>query len=89
VSQKVYVGNLPFNTTEDELEGCFQQFGTVISTTIIKDRDSGRSRGFGFVELEDATRALSEGNGLSLNGRTLTVSPAREREKKSFNPHRR
>jgi len=84
VSQKVYVGNLPFNTTEDELREHFMQYGSVTSATIVKDRESGRSRGFGFVELNDATNALSEGNGSSLAGRIISVSVAREREKKPY-----
>lgn len=84
MSQKVYVGNLPFNTTEDELREHFMQYGSVTSATIVKDRESGRSRGFGFVELNDATNALSEGNGSSLAGRIISVSVAREREKKPY-----
>lgn len=84
MSQKVYVGNLPFNTTEDELREHFMQYGSVTSAIIVKDRESGRSRGFGFVELNDATSALSEGNGSSLAGRIISVSVAREREKKPY-----
>lgn len=83
MSQKLYVGNLPFSTTEDQLRDHFSQYGNVTSSLIIKDRDTGRSRGFGFVEMDDISTALSEGNGSSLDGRSLSVSQARERDSSS------
>jgi RNA recognition motif-containing protein len=55
---KLYIGNLPYTTTEDDLKNLFADYGTVLSATIITDRDSGRSKGFGFIELEDDAKAL-------------------------------
>jgi RNA recognition motif-containing protein len=80
VSKKLYVGNLSFNSTEEEIKAAFGQFGEVTSVTIIKDRDTGRSRGFGFVEMENADAAVAQLNGKDFGGRTLTVNEARERE---------
>jgi RNA recognition motif-containing protein len=80
VSKKLYVGNLSFNSTEEEIKAAFGQFGEVTSVTIIKDRDTGRSRGFGFVEMENADAAIAQLNGKDFGGRTLTVNEARERE---------
>jgi RNA recognition motif-containing protein len=80
VSKKLYVGNLSFNSTEEEIKTAFGQFGEVTSVTIIKDRDTGRSRGFGFVEMENADAAIAGLNGKDMGGRTLTVNEARERE---------
>jgi RNA recognition motif-containing protein len=85
VSQKLYVGNLPFNTTEDQLKEHFSKYGEVSSVIIVKDRDTQRSRGFGFVEMYEISTALNEANGSTLGGRSLTVSLAREREKSSNN----
>jgi len=79
----LYVGNLSFDTDENALRQLFSDYGTVTSARIITDRDTGRSRGFGFVELEDASAALkavTELNGSELDGRTLTVNEARPRE---------
>lgn len=76
---KLYVGNIPFQTSEDELKKLFEAYGTVASVKIIQDRDTGRSRGFGFVEMANSDSALSA-NGTSINGRSITVTPARERE---------
>ena len=79
----LYVGNLNFDTDENALRQLFSDYGTVTSARIITDRDTGRSRGFGFVELEDASAALkavTELNGSELDGRTLTVNEARPRE---------
>jgi RNA recognition motif-containing protein len=76
----VYVGNLPWGTTEDDLAGLFRQFGTVTDARVIQDRMTGRSRGYGFVELmqgESVTKACAALNGYMLNGRALLVSPAR------------
>jgi RNA recognition motif-containing protein len=80
VSKKLYVGNLSFNSTEDEIKTLFAQFGEVTNVTIIKDRDTARSRGFGFVEMEGADAAVTQLNGKEFGGRTLTVNEARERE---------
>ena len=80
MSKKLYVGNLSFNSTEEEIKTMFGQFGEVTSVTIIKDRDTGRSRGFGFVEMENSDAAIAQLNGKEFGGRTLTVNEARERE---------
>ncbi len=80
VATKLYVGNLPFQTTEDELREMFGRVGQVASVKIIIDRDSGRSKGFGFVEMasdDEAHQAVEQLNGASLNGRRLTVNEAR------------
>jgi RNA recognition motif-containing protein len=83
VSKKLYVGNLSFTTAEEELKTLFAQFGEVKSVAIIKDRDTGRSRGFGFVEMENPEAAVAGTNGKDFGGRTLTVNEAREREDRS------
>ncbi|MCJ7692706.1 MAG: RNA-binding protein [Sedimentisphaerales bacterium] len=78
----IYVGNLSHQTTEDELREAFEAFGQVESASLIKDRYSGESRGFGFVEMpskEEAEKALEEMNGKDLMGRALNVSEARPR----------
>lgn len=80
---KLYVGNLPFATSEEELRGMFAAHGEVDSASIATDRDTGRSRGFGFVEMGDQTaarKAIAELNGQPLGGRTLVVNEARPRE---------
>src|SRR5438034_9393130 len=79
MSKKIYVGNLSFGTTEEELTGLFEQMGAVESVSIITDRDTGRSKGFGFVAMNDdsAEKAISGLNGTELNGRALTVNEAR------------
>ena len=82
---KVYIGNLSWHTVEDTLQERFAEFGEVVSVTIIRDRESGRSRGFGFVEFstEDAARAAIDGmNGVELNGRFLRVNIAHKREER-------
>lgn len=77
----LYVGNLSFNTTSDELRKIFAAHGTVTSAQIIMDRETGRSRGFGFVEMSDGgEQAISALNGASVEGRSLTVNEARPRE---------
>jgi RNA recognition motif-containing protein len=81
----IYVTNLTYTTTEEELGQLFEPYGIVESVRIITDRDTGRSRGFGFVEMPDATEAQAAINGLNgtaLGGRTLTVSEARPREER-------
>jgi RNA recognition motif-containing protein len=85
VNNKLYVGNLAYSTTEDELRTLFAQAGTVTSVAIIKDRDTGRSKGFGFVEMSnqaEAQKAVSMFNAYRLNERELTVNVARPREER-------
>jgi RNA recognition motif-containing protein len=85
MSIKLYVGNLSFQTSRDELEQLFAQAGTVESANIVEDRDTGRSRGFGFVEMatrEEGEAAIQQFNGKELNGRALTVNEARPREER-------
>ncbi len=80
---KLYVGNLPYTTTEDELRQMFAEHGEVTSANLVMDRDTGRPRGFGFVEFSDATganAAIEALNGQSMGGRDLTVNEARPRE---------
>lgn len=79
MTKKLYVGNLPFQTTEDDLSDLMSQVGNVESVRIITDRDTGRSRGFGFVEMgdDDADRAVEQFNGADFGGRPLTVNEAR------------
>jgi cold-inducible RNA-binding protein len=80
---KLYVGNLAFQTSSEELQQLFAQAGTVQSASVIEDRDTGRSRGFGFVEMaspEEGQNAISQFNGKEFNGRNLTVNEARPRE---------
>jgi cold-inducible RNA-binding protein len=86
MTKKVYVGNLSFRTTEDELADLFQQVGAVESVSIITDRETGRSKGFGFVAMsaEDAERAIQQFNGYQLGGRPLTVNEARPLVRKEF-----
>jgi RNA recognition motif-containing protein len=78
---KIYVGNLPFSATDAEVRELFSQHGTVESVSIITDRDTGRPRGFGFVEMSraDASRAIQNLNGKDLGGRPLRVNEAQER----------
>ena len=86
MSKKVYVGNLSFNTNESDVRSAFEQYGTVESVTIITDRDTGRSKGFGFVEMseEDANKAIAGLSGSQLNGRALTVNEAKPMVKRDF-----
>jgi RNA recognition motif-containing protein len=79
MSKKMFVGNLSFQTTESDVRDAFEQFGTVESVAIITDRDTGRSKGFGFVEMaeEDADKAIAQLSGAQLGGRALTVNEAR------------
>ena len=82
---KLYIGNLPYTTTEDDLKTLFADYGTVLSATLITDRDSGRSKGFGFVELEDDAKALESITALdksAMGDRTIFVSVARPREER-------
>lgn len=80
---KLFVGSLPFSTTDDDLQAAFAAHGTVASAVVIKDRDSGRSKGFGFVEFEndeEGKKAEEAMNGSDLGGRSIAVSQARPRE---------
>jgi RNA recognition motif-containing protein len=82
MATKLYVGNLSFRTTQEDLRELFAQAGTVESASIIEDRETGRSRGFGFVEMasqEEAQAAIEQFNGKEINGRNLTVNEARPR----------
>jgi RNA recognition motif-containing protein len=82
MATKLYVGNLSFRTTQEELRDLFAQAGTVESASVIEDRETGRSRGFGFVEMatqEEALAAIEQFNGKEINGRNLTVNEARPR----------
>jgi len=88
----IYVGNLSFDTAEDDLRQAFEGYGQVTSVNIIKDKYSGESRGFGFVEMADKTEALaalSGLNGTELNGRALTVNEARPRAERDGGRDRR
>jgi RNA recognition motif-containing protein len=79
MGKKLYVGNLPFSATEDSLKEAFSRYGTVESVNIITDRDTGQSRGFGFIELsskQEAAEAISKMNSAEMDGRTLKVSEA-------------
>jgi cold-inducible RNA-binding protein len=85
MSKKIYVGNLSFQTTENDITQAFSGFGPVESVSIITDRDTGRSKGFGFVQMADhadADKAINALNGTELGGRNLTVNEARPMEKR-------
>jgi cold-inducible RNA-binding protein len=90
MSKKLYVGNLPFSTTADDLRDVFSQHGNVSTADIVSDRDTGRSRGFGFVEMQDgADEAIASLNGAQFQGRALTVNEARPREDRRGGGERR
>ncbi|MDQ3585249.1 MAG: RNA-binding protein, partial [Acidobacteriota bacterium] len=85
MSMKLYVGNLSFQTSSEDLQQLFGQAGTVESASVIEDRETGRSRGFGFVEMstnEEGQAAIAQFNGKEINGRSLTVNEARAREER-------
>ena len=85
MGKKLYVGNLPFSASDDSLQQIFSQAGTVQSAKVIMDRDSGRSKGFGFVEMADeqtAQQAIERLNGKDLMGRNVTIAIARPQEKR-------
>jgi len=87
MSKKLYVGNLSFQTTESDITAAFEQCGTVESVSIITDRDTGRSKGFGFVVMGEeagADKAIAALNGSQLGGRTLTVNEAKPMVKRDF-----
>jgi len=82
MAKNIYVGNLPFSTSNEELEEAFASYGTVTSAKVIRDKFTDRSRGFGFVEMEnddEAEKAIAEMNGAAMEGRTLKVDEARPR----------
>ena len=84
---RLYVGSLPYQTTDQDLSDLFGQVGQVLSATVITDRDSGRSKGFGFVEMSDdqeARNAIDRLNGTTLGNRTIVVNEARERREQQF-----
>src|SRR5258707_6894076 len=86
MSTKLYVGNLAFQTTSQELQELFASAGTVESAAVVEDRDTGRSRGFGFVEMstkEEGAAAISQFNGKEVNGRALNVNEAKPRENRA------
>src|SRR5438046_8605953 len=86
MASKLFVGNLPFTTTENDLQDHFSQAGSVIAVNIMQDRSTGRSRGFAFIEMgsqEDATKAISMFHQKDFQGRALTVNEARPREERA------
>ncbi|MBI4886506.1 MAG: RNA-binding protein, partial [Acidobacteria bacterium] len=86
MSSKLYVGNLPYETNESDLEGLFAQAGTVESVNVMRDRETGRARGFAFVEMAneaDAQKAIAQFNEKPFGGRTLTVNEARPQAPRS------
>ena len=85
MGNRLYIGNLPFSTTENDLEELFKQAGTVTSVDLMQDRQTGKSRGFAFVQMgtqEEATKAVTDFNGKEIDGRALTVNEARPREER-------
>ena len=89
MAKKLYVGNLSYDTTDSDLQGMFEEFGTVQSAQVITDRDTGRSKGFGFVEMssdQEAQAAINALNGKEVDGRALTVNEARPREDRGGRP---
>lgn len=83
MAKRIYVGNLPFTATEDDVRELFGAFGEVTSVSLINDRETGRPRGFGFVEMEDgADEAVQALDGSNLGGRTLKINEARPREER-------
>ena len=86
MSMKLYVGNLSFETSSENLQQLFAQAGTVESSTVVEDRETGRSRGFGFVEMsskEEGAAAIAQFNGKEVNGRALNVNEAKPRENRN------
>jgi RNA recognition motif-containing protein len=90
MATKLYVGGLAYSVNDQELETLFAELGKVVSATVIKDRDSGQSKGFGFVEMDDASaaqEAIKSLNGKEISGRSITVNEARpQEERRPYNP---
>jgi RNA recognition motif-containing protein len=86
MSKRIYVGNLPFSATEDEIRDLFSAHGTVESVRVITDRETGRPRGFAFVEMDDAgaDAAIAALEGVDMGGRSLRVNEARPRERSGY-----
>ena len=85
MAKKIYVGNMSYSTTEEELRALFETYGEVVSVKIITDRDTGRAKGFGFVEMDDdaaGREAIEKLDGSDLDGRRLTVNEARPRQER-------
>ena len=85
MAKKLYVGNLSYDTSDSDLQRLFEEFGTVESAQVISDRETGRSKGFGFVEMgndQEAQAAIAGMNGKEIDGRSLTVNEARPREER-------
>ena len=88
MAKRLFIGNLSYSSTDDSLRKAFEAFGTVVDATIITNRHTGQSKGFGFVEMStdaEAAKAVAELNGKPLDGRPLTVNEARERTEESGN----
>jgi RNA recognition motif-containing protein len=84
MSKNLYVGNLPFSVTSESLRNAFEKYGRVTSASVVTDRESGRSRGFGFVEMDNGgDEAIAAMNGAEMDGRQLTVNEARPRTERS------
>ena len=84
MSKKIYVGNLPFDSTEDDIRNLFAEYGSVTSVALITDRQTGAPRGFGFVEMEDgADEAIKALNNHDMNGRSLKVNEAKPKTERS------
>jgi RNA recognition motif-containing protein len=84
--KKIFVGNFSYNMTEDELRSMFQPFGTIETVSLVTDRDTGRVRGFGFVEMsndDEAEKAMAALNGKDVGGRTINVNEARPKSERS------
>lgn len=84
--KNIFVGNLSYNTTEQTLRSLFEEYGSVERANVVTDRDTGRAKGFGFIEMavnEEAERAIAGLNGLEMDGRALNVNEARPREERS------
>jgi RNA recognition motif-containing protein len=82
MAKNIYVGNLPWSTTEEEVRSAFAQYGEVHSVNLIEDRETGRPRGFGFVEMENGEEAIRALDGTDFGGRTIKVNEARPRERR-------
>lgn len=82
MAKNIYVGNLPWSVTEEEVRSAFAQYGEVHSVNLIEDRETGRPRGFGFVEMDNGEEAIRALDGTDFGGRTIKVNEARPRERR-------